>query len=423
MPRLIVLLLAVAALAILALQNLATTVPMVVLGRPLLDIPLGLLLVAAVGIGAFLTLILYGLVGVGRSANSKYKPMGRRVPYPEGPGSSLPPSGPPASGPSGSPSAFVSEPTADASASSSVGRAVKGPSVEGQPEKGQSAKEQSTDSPPPSSQPFITPPPNAPVQDSPPTSPRDGQARRDDAELYSNYASAYPEEGRFANRDTRAEQVDRDIRAESARSESSRSESSSARAFVQQPIDGLKSVFGKKKDREMTSPPKPVGDDWGELRTTEQRNTWDMSERNYRLEDGAKSLLNFGRNVGENAGRIAEDIASGWGNQTSRPADYDAASYDQGYADNYYGDAGYSDRRYDELEQGWENFDDYSEPPVQGSTTRTYGDSLYDDADAVDGRYADQPTDEIGPDGVYDADYRVIEPPDKPLPDVDDARR
>ena len=93
MPRLIILLLTLASLTILTVQNLGASkaVSLVVLGTPLLSIPLGLLLLAAVGAGAIATLMLYGLMGLRRPAESsktsKYKPMGSRVPYPENPDS------------------------------------------------------------------------------------------------------------------------------------------------------------------------------------------------------------------------------------------------------------------------------------------------------------------------------------------------
>ena len=89
MPRLIILLLTLASLTLVTVQNLGEdkAVRFVVLGTPLSSIPLGLLLLCAVGTGALTTSILYGLVGLHRPANSakksKYQPMGSRVPYPE----------------------------------------------------------------------------------------------------------------------------------------------------------------------------------------------------------------------------------------------------------------------------------------------------------------------------------------------------
>ena len=171
---------------------------------------------------------------------------------------------------------------------------------------------------------------------------------------------------------------------------------------------------------------RPIGDDWGQRRTKEQINSWDTSVGEpSRLEEGAKSLFNFGRNVGANAGRLAEDIASGWNKQSSN----NQSSGDRG-------DGWYTDARYDERDQGWENFDDYSDPPREAYGKRTYGDSLYDNDDGLDDGYAgegyvsegyadehygeDGYADDIGPEGVYDADYKVIVPPSKPLDDEED---
>ena len=98
MPRLIILLLTLASLTLVTLQNLGEdrAVSLVILGQPLSSIPLGLLLLGSVGIGALSALVLYGLVGLRRPADSatksKYKPMGSRVPYSES-GSTIPPTG------------------------------------------------------------------------------------------------------------------------------------------------------------------------------------------------------------------------------------------------------------------------------------------------------------------------------------------
>jgi len=128
MPRLIVLLLTLASLTVLTVQNLGAdkAVSLVVLGTPLSSIPLGLLLLGAVGVGALTTLVLYGLMGLRRptenSIKDKYKPMGSRVPYPETPGSATtPPTGSnyssdyttTTSAAYGSGNAFVTEPPVD----------------------------------------------------------------------------------------------------------------------------------------------------------------------------------------------------------------------------------------------------------------------------------------------------------------------
>jgi hypothetical protein len=103
---------------ILAVQNLSIPVSLVILGSSKTpEIPFGLLLVGAVGIGALITLILYGLIGLQRPPESKYRPLGRRVPYPENPGSAptagtpYSPAAPYSSNRSSS-TAFVSEPKA-----------------------------------------------------------------------------------------------------------------------------------------------------------------------------------------------------------------------------------------------------------------------------------------------------------------------
>ena len=115
MIRAIVLLLILAALAVLAVQNLSTSVALVILSSRTGEIPFGLLLVGAVGVGALISLILYGLLSLlRRSPESKYQPLGRRVPYPESPRDAAQPvSSSPyqPEAPYGS-AAFVSEPAA-----------------------------------------------------------------------------------------------------------------------------------------------------------------------------------------------------------------------------------------------------------------------------------------------------------------------
>lgn len=92
MPRLIILLLISAAIAVLAFGN-TQPVSLVILGSTRTpEVPFGLLLAIALGVGALLTLLLYGLIGLHRpaqsKASSKYQPIGRRVPYPENSGGS-----------------------------------------------------------------------------------------------------------------------------------------------------------------------------------------------------------------------------------------------------------------------------------------------------------------------------------------------
>ncbi len=393
MPRIIVFLLTIAMLAILTLQNLATEVPLVVLGTTVATaVPLGLLILATVGIGTLLTLIFYGLVGTRRPPESKYKPMGRRVPYPESPDSSpLPDSRP-------SDSSFSSPPPTGYSSSSAF------------------VSEPETVAPP-----FVTPPQERPVrerpvQDTPPASVSSvpvSEPPTADSQMAQD-SSAKPPSSYFQPQSSTYTPAN-DASNQPPTSDSTRSGNPIASTFVQQPIAGLKSVFGKKKDREDEPEvlERPIGDDWGQRRTKEHINSWDTSEDEpSRLEEGAKSLLNFGRNVGTNAGRLAEDIASGWNTQPTDNRDGDRAVYRD------------SNARYEDPDQGWESFDDYGEPPPQGErfARRTYGESLYGNDDLDDG-YADEAyADDIGPDGVYDADYKVIVPPSKPLVDDDDNR-
>ena len=399
-------------LAVLAVQNMATTIPVVILGQSMAEMSLGILLLVAIAIGALLTLILYGLISLGRSSESKYRPMGRRVPYPEGPSSSNLPSSGPSSGignassfaaDSSRSSAFVSEPV-----DSSVSVSANAP----------------TSSPDPVERPVSTPPSessSASTKDSFGGSLRStvsrGSDRRTDSDPFiSTVSSAEPQ--RTPKREAR-------------------------KGFPKQPIAGLKSVFSKKKDRQQPPPIEPraddrtdfgtepgtVGDDWGNIRTASQRDDWDISEDNQSpVEKGARNLFRIGRDVGTQAGQIADDIASGWGSDpNSNPnnnQNYDAnAPVNRDYsADPYYADDtyytgnrsdGYDATGPDGLEQGWQAFDSYDNPPSPAAAKHTYGDSLYDDG--LDGDdYDDRPS-EIGPDGVYDADFRVITPPSKPL--------
>ncbi|MEO0646852.1 MAG: hypothetical protein AAFZ17_11935 [Cyanobacteria bacterium J06650_10] len=468
MPRLIVLLLVSAALTTLTLQNRGedSAVPLVVAGQTVIEsMPLGLLLLLSVAAGSLLTLVLYGLVGIGKPPENKYRPMGRRVPYPDAPGgsSSVPSTPEPGAGFTpqdsatssyGSSSAFVSEPTSGASNPRSPSRTV------GQPSEPASAPDTNP-------QPFITPPP----QDTPPSSSptdqyqdqyQDGYSAPDDdfAEPPNSYFRSDSRSGFSSSDSSRSDPSHSDpshsdpsysepLYSDSSYLDSEYSETrptrsdrsnSSKNRFIQQPIAGLKSVFGKKKDRDETADVanRPVGEDWGELRTTEQRNSWNVDkETSINLEEGAKSLFRFGRDVGANASRLAEDIAGGWNDRRSdeRATGHNGRPYEQYSADHYadsYSDAG-------GLDQGWQSPDDYPdgsypdggypdgdrEPSAYDvADKRTYGDSLYGSSSAdLDGAYPaddfDDGLDDVGPDDVYEADYRVIEPPKKPLSEIE----
>ncbi|MEO0396594.1 MAG: hypothetical protein AAF243_11495 [Cyanobacteria bacterium P01_A01_bin.137] len=83
MVQLIAFLLMVTALMILVLQNLSPVLPLVVLGRPLVALPLSLWVLGAIAIGILCTLVIYQLVPKKRA----YRPMGQRLsdPVPEPP--------------------------------------------------------------------------------------------------------------------------------------------------------------------------------------------------------------------------------------------------------------------------------------------------------------------------------------------------
>jgi len=210
------------------------------------------------------------------------------------------------------------------------------------------------------------------------------------------------------------------------------------------------------------------------LRSVAHLDSWEKLEENRAKQPGLFDFVKPGSNTRENAARIAGDIAAGWRNQprtqapnqqaSDYPEGYDypqGAGSQAGYGDNRYAnpDTGYDrasydelDPSYDELDQGWENFDHYDSPPPprEGvAEKRVYGDSLYGSdsreevyregayprSDFSEGDFPEEvfpeegfpeegfledPPNEMGPDGVYEADYRVIEPPSKPLDDDGD---
>ncbi len=361
MPRLIILLLPVAALVVLAVQNRAPAIALNFLGGSLPAVSFGLLLAIAAGVGALITLLLYGLVGLRRPPESKYKPMGRRVPYPDSPSSGNSPTNPASPYPS-------AEPTASYSTSAFVNDSA--PTVD------------------------PTPIPQDAPRDTYQDAPRESYSR--------------PYEGPY--------ETPYDSRNETQGS-SNRTPGSS---FVGSLKSNLSSAKKKYLDRERPVDEKPVGDDWGELRTTEQINDWEAATPSV-VEEGLDNLFRFGKSAGTNVGRIADDIASGWNNQTSAnrpPTSPSESRYPQSEV--------YSAEPYDdELDRGWENFDEgYDDPALTDSAAsgskRTYGDSLYGEEPLLAN---DDYPDEIGADGVYEADYKVIVPPSKPLaqPSVEDA--
>lgn len=415
MPRLIALLLVLVSMVLLAMQNRSTSLPLVILSSETPAIPVGILLVSAICIGSFITVVLYGLVGLGRPPASKYRPMGQRVPYPDSPGSTtLPPSGPASSPSTSSSDSSYTPSTPYTSGSSSA--FVSSPS----PKK--------TTTPPatPSATPTDTPPnsPSTPIKDSGFKSHFGGNAP----------TPPVPESGPSTQASS--------TQAPSGPTAGTNDSNSVKKKFKQ---------LGRKL-RETVSPDqgdRKVGEDWGDLRGVNHLNSWDELEKEGAQQSGLFDFIKPGSNTRESASRIAGDIAAGWSNQPRTQApNQQASGYDDGYG--YPSGDRYSDRRYagepsgyeptgyDELDQGWENFDHYdSPPPPRGDVEekRVYGDSLYgsDSREEVyrEGPYPEEGfpeegfpeegfPNELGPDGVYEADYRVIVPPSKPLNDDDD---
>lgn len=393
MPRLIILLLPVVALIVLVVQNRTPAIALNFLGGTLLTLPFGLLLAIAVALGALITLVLYGLVGLRRQPESKYKPMGRRVPYPDG--SDYSPT--------------ASRPYSDPVASYTSSSFVDDPSVVADPGP-------SDPTPVPSSYPRDSPPSdnpqNSPPQPYPQDLPPQDIPRDDYSATYEPQASPQPT-----------------VPPQPIPSSSFIDSLKSSLPFTS------KSNRGDDRSSDRPADHRSVGDNWGELRTTEQINDWETAKPSV-VEEGVGNLFRLGKSAGTNVGRIADDIASGWNkqNQTDRsPAPQ---------SEQYPSEQSYSE---DELDRGWENFDDGYDAPSAGSSysdntyssnvqsgraysgsaqpgsKRTYGDSLYgEEAITAEDGYDNYPmpeqaVDEIGPDGVYEADYRVIVPPSKPL--------
>ncbi len=379
MPRIILLLLVVAALIILAVQNLATSISLVILGSAKTpEIPFGLLLVGAICLGALITLILYGLVGLQRPPESKYRPLGRRVPYPESPGSTSP-SGTPYtptasySGPRSSSTAFVSEPKIPQDSA---------PSDRPQ-NSAQNSAQNSTQNRGTSSQtPFST--------------------------VASNYSDPLP---------------------------SGQPPSPEPPFTVRKPpfpFMGGKTEKKKGKRQDPLEEPREnarIGDNWGEKRTAEHLNSWDIPSNGDRDSGAAGQNRGFFDFIGigsspPNTNRITDDIAAGWDENSEYAAPYDR--YDDDRSGDYRTGTGYgTDHGYDEdLDSGWENFDDPSNhrtnAPLDNQGKRIYRDGLYDDG--LDEGYRDESyrSREEGyedEDDVYEADYRVIVPPSKSLDD------
>ncbi|MEL7352280.1 MAG: hypothetical protein AAFN38_12710 [Cyanobacteria bacterium J06560_5] len=475
MPRLITLLFILIALAVLAVQNRANTLSLTLLSSETPEIPLGLLLVGAIGVGSLLTLILYGLVGVGRPPESKYRPMGKRVPYPDSPGSTnLPPSGPSSTSPSDKPyrpqgattygsgsTAFVSEPSAP-SPVTTPSSPVSPPQDRFVQDSPVAANPSVAQDPPLQNRADVSGPSSSAVSGD--------KAPSDSGKSPSDSASKAPFGKGIANtfKNHFGGQAPSPPVPDNAPSPTPKTNIDPATDVKK------KTKFGgsfRKRPAEAAEPDRKIGDDWGDLRTVEHRNSWEAAEEDHRRGQ-KRGLFDFlpGGAARDSANRLADDIAAGWqgyrsaqspagatgyeedsrysasGYQDSRYEDAEgyrnqeyAARYqndrygDGQYGDQYggqYGDSQYRDSQYSDLDEGWENFDNYDDPPPRDASgavdgKRVYGDSLYgNEEDYPEGPYPEDPypedpESEMGPEGVYEADYRVIEPPSKPLEELD----
>ncbi len=347
MPRIILLLLILAALAILAVQNLSTPVSLVILGSSRTpEIPFGLLLVGTLCLGALITLILYALVGLQRPPESKYRPLGRRVPYPENPGSST----------SGAP---YSPASPYASASSS---------------------------PRSSSTAFVSEP-KIPQDSVSPDSPRsDGSGDSYRQTPFSTFASDYSEPP----------------------------PSPEPPFTVRKPPFFFRGDKSEKKKGERQDPLENTrtGDDWGERRSAEHLDSWDVGSRAeqnsgaFGQKRGFFDFIGVGNPPPTNTGRsddgydgYDEDLDSGWENFEG----YDNASPSYGRSDGYP-----EDRLEGPMDRPLDN------RPLDNRGKRIYRDGIYEDR--RDEGYEDE-------DDVYEADYRVIVPPSKPLDAGEDEYR
>lgn len=82
MGRLLVWLVMLAALTILAVQNLSPAIPLVVLSSRTIALPLSFWLLGAIAIGALTTLLLYSLSQLAAPSRRPYRPMGQRLSSP-----------------------------------------------------------------------------------------------------------------------------------------------------------------------------------------------------------------------------------------------------------------------------------------------------------------------------------------------------
>ena len=115
------------------------------------------------------------------------------------------------------------------------------------------------------------------------------------------------------------------------------------------------------------------------------------------------------------ADQLATDISSGWRNERDERDD-SMGQYSNRQNSNY---------AEEPLDRGWERADAGYEQPSYSRTEyekKIYGDDLYG---VEDTSYEAEPVEEgpeelLDADGVYEADYRVIVPPSRPLDPEED---
>ena len=397
MTRLMILAVIVVVMGTVVVQN-QSGVALTILGaQQTAEIPFGLLLVIAFSVGALLTIFLYGLVGLHRPSVSKYQPMGRRVPYPDSPSSPNLPN----SGPSTGPTSSVAPPYATASQGYSK-----------------------------SSTAFVSEPATTDT----------AASAQDSYGTVSDTNSSY--RSQTYNMPAASTGADSLSNPSDVRSSSASSTPSTVVDISESEKKKSRFGIGRKSEPEPEAD-KLVGDDWGELRTAEHLNSWNAGEvrRASGISDagGKRGLLDF-MGIGSSAkprsaDQLTEDIAAGWSESASGYAGaggYTSDEYAGAYGDEYA--SGYAPEysEPDALDSGWDHA--YSQPTDQrtdagdvaaGATdysSRVYQDGIYSDR-YDEGPYESDEMYEEGPEegpeeGVFEADYRVIVPPSKPLDEV-----
>lgn len=357
MTQLIVFIAVVILLVLLAIQNMAPPITLVLLGSSTLTLPLAVWLLVAIATGAILTLVIYGIAGA--SAARPYRPLGQRIRM-------EPPSAPDRTD-------FV---RSDARSSDARSDVRADTARESRPE----PRAYRPPPPPRSSQPFVaTPEASSPSQ-----------------------SSKTP-----------------DI---ASQSKASKPEASA------NPYDTNWESFKAPQQ----------WDDWGERPDPKTV----VSEKNTQASQ-KKGLFGFKRPP-YSADASVNEIESGWDDyrDESRPArggstvDDSLEEITEGWDDDYGGDyqPPRDDRRRESRDGYRDEFDgddspyerqDYRDQRYRESVARSAEQNFVDDtvSDSIfEGDDDDLGPAQVGPDGVYEADYRVIIPPYQPLKDEDEEK-